>query len=96
MNHDGLIWPLIQIIFALIAVLALIYLVFQTFLSKWIKKQQVNRIIQIQEQIALDSKHTIYLLRVDAQQLIIATSEQSISLIGQIPINEFPHRETLP
>jgi len=79
-------WSLLRIIFALLCVVALIYLVLHRGLGKWLQKSQGGKQILVKERVALDAKRSLYLVDVEGRRFLLGGSENSVSLIGEFPV----------
>lgn len=73
-------------IFALLAVLALAYLLLNKGLGRWLRRTQQSQKIKLIERYNLDHKKSLYLVELGGHQYFLGATEGNISLISKTDV----------
>lgn len=92
MNYS---WEIVKIVFYLIIISAVIYLLAR-FLKNFYLRPGGGENMALIEQLYLDSKKSLQLVRVKDKVLLISVSENEIKLLDQWPRSEFSDIDNPP
>jgi hypothetical protein len=79
--------PLVQIVCALAAVLAFAHLGVGKWLKAWHARQLSGARIRVVEQLSLDTKIKLHIVKIDHQEFWLASSERGVVLLNRMPKN---------
>src|SRR5436309_3324578 len=73
-------WSLFQLLFALLFIVALVYLTLHKGLGTWLRKSQANKLIQVKERMVLDSKRSLYIVEVSGKVMLLGGGDNGVTL----------------
>ncbi len=75
---------ILQMLLMLAAVIALAYLILNKGVGKLIKRTQAGKAIQVQERVALDQKHALYIVHLADRSFLLGSGDGGVRLIQEL------------